>query len=98
MTPGVGGRAQALVETAVTLPLVLTVSLAVIQLVLYAHAQDVMVSAAQEGARLAAEAGRSPAEGIARAQALVTAGLGSSVDTVRITTSADDEIVAVRLD
>jgi len=52
------GAAQALVESALVLPLVLTLSLGVLQVVLYAHAHTVLTSAAQEGARLAAEDGR----------------------------------------
>src|SRR5260370_7350428 len=76
--------AQALVESALVLPLVLTLSLGVLQVVLYAHARDVLTSAAQEGARLAAEDGRGVDEGRARAEVLVTAGLGGIVDGVRL--------------
>ena len=72
--------AQVLVESALVLPLMLTVSLGTLQFVLYAHARDVLTSAAQEGARLAAEDGRGLDEGLARARALIAAGLGASVD------------------
>src|SRR4051794_18996960 len=74
-----GRAAQALVESALVLPLVVTLSLGVLQVVLYAHAHDVLTSAVQEGARLAAEDGRRLDEGYARAEALVRAGLGTSV-------------------
>ena len=90
--------AQALVESALVLPLMLTLSLGVLQVVLYAHARDVLTSAAQEGARLAAEDGRGLDEGYARARALTAAGLGSSVDPVRLDGGADDELVAVHID
>ena len=90
--------AQALVESALVLPLLLTLSLGVLQVVLYAHARDVLISAAQEGARLAAEDGRGLDEGYARARALIAAGLGSSVDPVRLDGGADDELVAVHID
>ncbi len=90
--------AQALVESALVLPLVLTLSLGVLQVVLYAHARDVLISAAQEGARLAAEDGRGLDEGYARARALIAAGLGTSVDPVRLDGGADDELVAVHID
>ena len=90
--------AQALVESALVLPLVLTLSLGVLQVVLYAHARDVLTSAAQEGARLAAEDGRGLDEGFARTRALIAAGLGSSVDPVRLDGGADDELVAVHID
>src|SRR6266581_1154016 len=90
--------AQALVESALVLPLLLTLSLGVLQVVLYAHARDVLTSAAQEGARLAAEDGRGLDEGFVRARALIAAGLGTSVDPVRLDGGADDELVAVHID
>ena len=90
--------AQALVESALVLPLILTLSLGVLQVVLYAHARDVLISAAQEGARLAAEDGRGLDEGYARARVLIAAGLGTSVDPVRLDGGADDELVAVHID
>ncbi len=80
------------------LPLILTLSLGVVQVVLYAHARDVLTSAAQEGARLAAEDGRGLDEGLARARALIAAGLGTSVDPVRVDGGVDDELVAVYVD
>ncbi len=91
------GAAQALVESALVLPLLIMLSLGVLQVLLYAHARDVVVSAVQEGARLSAEDGRSLDEGYARAEALVTAGLGSSVQPLRLDGSLDDEVVTVRV-
>src|SRR5437879_6365316 len=90
--------AQALVESALVLPFILTLSLGVLQVVLYAHARDVLTSAAQEGARLAAEDGRALDDGFGRARALIAAGLGTSVDPVRLDGGADDELVAVQID
>jgi TadE-like protein len=92
------GAAQALVESALVLPLVIMLSLGVLQVVLYTHARDVLTSAVQEGARLAAEDGRGLQEGYARAQALVTAGLGTSVEPVRLEGSLDGESVALKID
>ena len=89
--------AQALVESALVLPLAIMLSLGVLQVVLYTHARDVLTSAVQEGARLAAEDGRSLDEGYARAQALVTAGLGGSVEPVRLDGSLDSDIVLLRV-
>jgi hypothetical protein len=89
--------AQALVESALVLPLVIMLSLGVLQVVLYMHARDVLASAVQEGARLAAEDGRGLDEGYARAEALVMAGLGSSVEPMRLDGSQDSEIVALRV-
>ncbi|MDQ6671034.1 MAG: pilus assembly protein [Chloroflexota bacterium] len=90
------GAAQALVESALVLPLLIVLSLGILQVVLYAHARDVLTSAVQEGARLAAEDGRSLDEGYARAQALIAAGLGASVEPVRLDASWDDDSVALR--
>jgi hypothetical protein len=87
-----------LVESALVFPLVITLSLAVLQVVLYAHARDVLVSAVQEGARLAAEDGRSLDEGYARAQVLVGAGLGTSVELVVLDGRVDDEFAVLRVD
>jgi len=92
------GAAQALVESALVLPLVIVLALGVLQVVLYSHARDVLTSAVQEGARLAAEDGRGLDDGYARAAALVTAGLGTSVDPVRLDGRLDADIVALRVD
>lgn len=89
---------QALVEFALVLPLALAVSLGSVQVVLYAHARDVLLSAAQEGARLAAEDGRTADEGSERAETLVAAGLGTSLDGLRLEVAGDQEIVGLRAD
>ena len=89
---------QALVEFALILPLVIALSLGIVQVVLYAHARDVLVSSVQEGARLAAEDGRGLGDGYARAEALVAAGLRGSVEAVRLEGSLDDDVVALRAD
>lgn len=90
--------AQALVEAALTLPLMVVLTLGVLQVVLYAHARDVLASAVQEGARLSAEDGRGLDAGYARAEAFVRGGLGRSVDPLRLVGSFDDEVVAFRVD
>jgi len=90
--------AQALVESALVLPLAIMLSLGVLQVVLYTHARDVLTSAVQEGARLAAEDGRGLDEGYARAAELVTAGLGTSVEPVHLQGTLDGDLVAVRVD
>src|ERR1700730_17957286 len=90
--------AQALVESALVLPLAIMLSLGVLQVVLYTHARDVLTSAVQEGARLAAEDGRGLDEGYARAGALVTAGLGTSVEPVRLEGTSCADVGGLRLD
>lgn len=93
-----GCASQALVEFALVLPLVVSVSLGTVQVVLYAHARDILLSSVQEGARLAAEEGRAIDEGSARAQALIGAGLGTSLDGLRLQATFDDELVDLRAD
>ena len=90
--------AQVLVEFALVLPMLIGLSLGVLQLVLYAHAWDVVTSAVQEAARLAAEDGRDLVEGDARARALIGAGLGNSVGPLRIDATIDPELVSLRID
>jgi TadE-like protein len=92
------GAGQALVEAALVLPLAITLSLGIVQVVLYAHAHDVLVSAVEEGARMSAEDGRSLDDGLNRARQLVTAGLGSSVEPLLVDGHRDDELVTLRAD
>jgi hypothetical protein len=89
---------QALVESALVFPLLILLSLGALQVILYAHARDVLLSAAEEGARLAAEDGRSLDEGLARCQALITAGLGSSLEPVRLNGQLGPEMVELQVD
>ena len=90
--------AQALVEFALVLPLLTALSLGVVQLMLYAHARDVVASSVQEAARLSAEDGRGLEEGYARARALITAGVGSSLEPLQIDGRMEAEVVSVRID
>ena len=90
--------AQAVVEFALVVPVVLSLSLGVLQVVLYAHARDVAVSSVQEAARLSAEDGRGLEDGYVRARALVGAGLGGSLEPMTIDGSMDADLVVMRLD
>ena len=90
--------AQALVEFALALPLVVASSLGVLQVVLYAHARDVVISSVQEAARLSAEDGRGLDEGYARARSLLSAGLGSSLDSTTIDGQMDADLVVMHVD
>jgi Flp pilus assembly protein TadG len=87
--------AQALVESALVIPLAILLSLSLLQVVLYVHALDVLTTAAQEGARLAAEDGRSADDGLDRAQTLVAAGLGQSVAPLVVHVTLDEQLVTV---
>jgi TadE-like protein len=90
--------AQALVEFALVLPLVIVLSLGVLQLVLYAHARDVVIGSVQEAARMSAEDGRNLDDGYARARALITAGLGRSLNPLTIEGRMDADVVSIRID
>jgi Flp pilus assembly protein TadG len=90
--------AQALVETALVLPLLLMLSLGLLQVALYAHARDVLLGAVQEGARLAAEDGRTLDDGLARVGDLTRAGLGSSVEPLLTHARADSDVVEITVD
>lgn len=89
--------AQALVEFALVVPLLVGLSVGILQLVLYAHARDVVVSSVEEGTRLAAEDGRSLDEGFGRTRALVSAGLGSTLDPLAIDGSMDSDVVRIHI-
>ena len=86
---------QALVEAAVTFPLLLMSAFGLVQFALFAHAQTVVTGAVQDGARVAASEDRSLADGLARTRALLEAGLGRSVDGVSVSGSEGSEVVAV---
>lgn len=90
--------AQALVETALVFPMLVSLSLGGLQVLLYAHAHTVVLSAVQEGARLAAEDGRTADDGYQRAGTLIAAGVGSALDPVRLVVTSDDDTVVVRAD
>ena len=92
------GVAQALVEFAFCLPLVIGLSIGVLQVVLYAHARDVVTGSVQEAARLAAEDGRGLDDGYARANELLGAGLGASLDETAIDGQIDGDVVSIRID
>lgn len=90
--------AQALVEFALVLPVVLSLSLGLVQVVLYAHARDVVISSVQEAARLSAEDGRGLEDGYERARVLVGAGLGTSLQPLTIDGSMDADVVVMHID
>ncbi len=84
-----------MVEVAVAFPLLLITALALLQFALFYHAENVVMGAAQDGARLAAEEDRSLDEGLAHTQALLRAGLGPSASDVSVTGADTGDMVAV---
>ena len=71
-----GEHGSTTVELALVMPVLLVVLLGAVQFALISHAQAVVETAADEGARLAASAGVSPYAGDARARQVLTSGLG----------------------
>lgn len=89
----VAERGQALVETAITMPLLLLVALALVQFSFFAHAQHVVTAAAREGARTAATEGLTLDDGVTHAQRLLEAGLGRAASEVDLRAERDGEAV-----
>jgi hypothetical protein len=80
---------QALVETVLALTLLLSAVIGVVEIGLYAIAHQVIVSAAQEGARVASAEGRTLTEGRRQAAALLDFGPGVRADRFAITPRCD---------
>ena len=83
-----GTRGQALVEAAVSFPLLVLLLLAVVECALYVHALHVVAGAAQEGAHAAAAEHATIQEAVddgrARARDVLQAGLGQYADDVQV--------------
>jgi len=88
-------RGQSMVEFALALPVLLVILIGVVQFALVYHARDVATTAAQEGARLAAAEGRTPAEGAARAREVLDSGLGRSAGGFAVTAQNTGETTVV---
>jgi Flp pilus assembly protein TadG len=85
-----------MVELAIVMPVVLVVLIGVVQFALVYHAKNVAATAAQEGARLAAAEGRTPAEGEARARDVLESGLGSKGAEFSVSAQDGGETIVVR--
>lgn len=93
---GTSETGQGMVEFALVAPVLLLVLFGAVQFALIVHAKNVVTTAAQEGARFAAADGRSPGEGAARAEEVLTAGLGGGADGFSVTVDGGDEVITVR--
>ena len=79
-----GERGQALVETAVALPLLLLVAVGLVQFALFSHAANVVTGAVQDGARAGAAENRTASDGVNHARAILRAGLGEAAEDVAL--------------
>lgn len=81
-----GDRGAAVVEFTLVSILLVTLFVMIMQVGLVLHTRNVMVSAAQEGARLAANADRSGADGVERTRQALRESLGRDlVERTRVT-------------
>jgi len=93
-----GGLAgQALVEGAIAFVILTMVALALVQFALFVHAQNVVIGAAQDGARAASAHDGTPERGVAHARSLVRAGLGADAADVEIVGGAGGGTVVVEV-
>jgi Flp pilus assembly protein TadG len=72
-----GDSGSSVVEFTLVAVLLVGLFLAVLQLAIVLHTRTVLVSAAQEGARHAANADRTPADGVLRTQQAIGEALGA---------------------
>ncbi|MBI2765427.1 MAG: pilus assembly protein [Chloroflexi bacterium] len=87
---------ESMVEFALVLPVLLLVLVGVVQFALVHHAQNVVTTAAQEGARLAAAEGGDAVDGQQRTRDVLGSGLGSTGDGFEVAATDDGETVTVR--
>jgi hypothetical protein len=98
MVPGVVSArqpAQAAVEAALTSVLCVSLLLLVVSAGWWAHAQNVVAAAAQDGARAASALGGSTADGVAVANQLLVAGLGDGASRLQVTPREDADSVTI---
>jgi hypothetical protein len=92
---GVRHPAQATVEAALTSMLGVSLVLLVVSAGWWAHAQNVVAAATQDGARAASALGGSSADGVAVANQLLLAGLGDGASRVKVTPDEDADSVTM---
>lgn len=87
--------AQALVEAAVSVAVIAALLAFVLTVAWWAHAQNVLTTAVQDGARVASAYDGDPERGLAAARALLRAGLGDSAGRVELRAREDAASVTV---
>jgi hypothetical protein len=96
-----GERGAAVVEFTLVSILLVSLFLMILQVGLVLHARNVMVSAAQEGARFAANADRGPVEGVARTRAALAGSLGADLvarmDVTPLPPAGEPRAVGIRV-
>jgi Flp pilus assembly protein TadG len=91
-------RGSAIAEFAMTAGLLIAVFLGIVQVAFALHVHSLTIDAASEGARVAARADRTPADGIARTQELISASLSPAyAQNVTATTVLRDGLSIVEV-
>jgi len=82
-------------ELALAFPFLVVAALALVEFALFAHAESVVMGAAMDGARVAAEDGATLQDGMDRAEAVLQAGLGAGARdiTTRATAEGGDVVI-----
>ena len=91
-----GERGATIVEFLAVALFTVVCVLGIAQMAVWVWARNVAVSAVAEGARTAAETGRSPDEGAARARLLLHDGLGGRATVFQVEAAQAGDSVAVR--
>jgi Flp pilus assembly protein TadG len=73
-----------MVELALAFPVLVLTTLALVQFALYVHAENGVIGAAQDGARVAAEVDRGVSDGVTTTESLLQAGLGARASSVAV--------------
>jgi Flp pilus assembly protein TadG len=84
---------QAMLETALIIPLVMLAAVGVMQFALWMHAESIVTAAAQDGARIASSETGTPGQGLAAARSLLHDGLGPNAAFVQVVPSEDASTV-----
>ena len=77
-------RGSAMIESALSLPIMLMVTIGLVQFAVYYHAQNVFTGAVQDGARVAASADGTLADGVNHTNELLQAGIGQTATNVNV--------------
>ncbi len=77
-------RGSAMIESALSLPIVLMVTIGLVQFAVYYHAQNVFTGAVQDGARVAASADGTLQDGVNHTNELLQAGIGQTATNVNV--------------
>jgi len=85
----------AVAEFALVAVLALTIALALLQLAVFLYQRNVVMAALSDGARLAATAGREPAEGRTAACTLLEQGVGDGCERIQVSVAERDGVIVL---